>query len=60
MVGSAILRKLKQLKKANIKTVDRNATKKILELDIKNGMKLGDIKPKILRSTTGWKNILLR
>ena len=53
-------RKLKQLKKANIKTVDRNATKKILELDIKNGIKLGDIKPKILRSTTGWKNILLR
>ena len=51
-------RSLGQLNKAKIRLVPTDAAKRVLEKDCKSGMKLGDIKPAILRSTTGWADIL--
>jgi len=51
-------RNLKQLRKAKIRIVNKDAGKRLIEIDFKNGMRLGNVKPRILRSTTGWEKIL--
>ncbi len=50
-------RNLGQLNNAKIRLVPADAAKRVLEND-RRGMKLGNIKPAILRSTTGWADVL--